>query len=475
MHISRPLVVDLDGSLIRSDVLMESGLQFLHKHPFQALAPLSWLSRGRAAVKSELAQRVEIDVSLLPYEPTVLALIEQARADGRETVLATASHEKYARLVAAHLQCFDRVMATTESDNLKGPRKAQALVAIFGKEQFDYVGDSAADIPVWSVAHTAYMVNPGNGLARQVQASGRPVELLGQGRLSLGALARGMRLQHWAKNSLIFVPLLASHQLGNFNLVLLGLLAFLCFGLAASSVYLLNDLLDLQNDRLHPVKRMRPTATGELPIPQAILSILVCLAIAMLLSVIFLPGDFTLALCGYYFLTLAYTLLLKRIFLVDVMVLATLYTLRVVAGTCAFDTELTFWLLAFSMSLFLSLAMVKRYAELHLAQGRGVGGELPGRSYTSANQLLLASLGAGAGIFSVVVLGYYVRDEAVYGLYARPELIWLACPVLLAWITRVWVLAYRGEMQEDPVDFAIHDRPSLLLGLLFGGIFVGAL
>jgi len=471
---SLPLVIDLDGSLIRSDMLLESGLQFIHENPMRALAPLLWLRRGKAVLKDELARHVDIDASLLPYDPEVLALINTARLQGRETVLATASHEKYARAVSQHLQCFDRVMASTHQHNLKGKNKSQALTEAWGEGQFDYVGDSAADIPVWAAAHKAYIVSPSTDLLQKAQQANASTTALAAPRELLKPMAKAMRLQHWAKNALIFVPLLASHQADDVGLLLTGVVAFLCFGLAASSVYLINDLLDLQNDRKHPKKALRPVANGDLPIRTAALFAAFSLVLSALMALIALPGGFTATLGAYYLLTLAYSLLLKRLFLIDVAVLAILYTLRVIAGIYALGTQLTDWLLGFSLSLFLSLAMVKRYAELLLASSRGNAGVLPGRGYSSTHMLMLASLGVAAGVCSVAVLGAYVLDESVTHMYSKPKMIWLACPVLLAWIARIWIMAQRGLMQEDPVDFALHDRASILLGVLFSLIFVVA-
>jgi 4-hydroxybenzoate polyprenyltransferase/phosphoserine phosphatase len=467
-----PLVIDLDGTLLRSDLLVESGLAFVRMQPASVLSPLKWLISGKAHLKEQLAKASEIDVTRLPYDTQVMAFIEQERATGREIVLATASHKIYADQIAAHLKLFDRVMATDGTTNLSATRKRDRLVAEFGEQGFDYAGNSRDDLSVWAAARKAYVVNPESGVEKSARALGnveRVITAPNRGRLI--TWAKALRLHQWIKNLLIVVPLLASHKLNQPELVGNGLLAFLFFGLCASSVYMLNDLLDLADDRHHPTKRNRPFASGVLPVKSALFIFPLLLIASFAGAATLLPPRFTAALACYYLLTLAYSLSLKRVMVVDVITLAALYTLRIIAGTFAFKVSLTFWMLAFSMFTFLSLALVKRFAELREARANGKTEKARGRGYYPDDLNMISSLGASSGYLSVLVLALYIQDQATAALYARPHVIWLACPLLLFWFSRTWLLTHRGEMHDDPVVFAIKDRTSLLVGALFAAIF----
>lgn len=270
------------------------------------------------------------------------------------------------------------------------------------------------------------------------------------------------------------MPLLAGHLLGSPEQVLDALLAFLTFGLCASSVYLLNDLLDLEDDRHHPVKRKRPFASGALPLVWGGAMFPMLLVAAFLMAWLFLPWRFSAVLLGYYGLTLAYSAFLKRRVMVDVVVLAALYTIRIIAGAAAVGAHLTFWLLAFSMFIFLSLALVKRYAELHATKARGLL-KTRGRGYEASDLPLISSLGSAAGYLAVLVLALYIQDAKTASLYRHPQAIWLACPLLLYWISRTWIIAHRGQMHDDPVVFAIRDRVSLAIVALCGFVFWAAI
>jgi 4-hydroxybenzoate polyprenyltransferase len=267
------------------------------------------------------------------------------------------------------------------------------------------------------------------------------------------------------------VPLLASHRVGELDLLVSGMLAFVLFGLCASSVYLLNDLLDMEDDRQHPSKRFRPLASGAVPIRAVLLVFPALLLGAFAGAAWLLPWKFTLALASYYALTLAYSLVLKRIMTVDVITLAMLYTMRIVAGTFAFDVSLTFWMLAFSMFLFLSLAMVKRYAELRESRNKNKTDLTHGRGYYPSDLEMISSQGVASGYLAVMVLALYIQDQNTLALYHHPQVIWLACPLLLYWVTRTWMMAHRGWMHDDPVVFAMKDRNSLILGVLFAIVF----
>ena len=290
-------------------------------------------------------------------------------------------------------------------------------------------------------------------------------------RSSAAVWARALRLHQWLKNLLLFVPLLVSHRLSVPGALLTGCLAFVLFSLCASSAYLLNDLLDLESDRQHASKRRRPLAAGLIStraVMFAVPGILVCVfAVAWWL----LPWRFVVAMAGYFAVTVAYSVWLKRFMIVDVVTLAMLYTLRIIAGTLLFSLVMTFWMLAFSMFIFLSLAFVKRYAELLGARDKGSADRPGGRGYYAHDLSIISSLGSASGYLSVMVLALYIQDPNTAALYRNPRIIWMACPLLLYWISRVWVLAHRGAMNDDPVVFAIRDRVSLMVGALFGLVF----
>lgn len=466
-----PFVVDLDGTLIRTDLLLESGFAFIRAQPLRLFAPIAWLAGGKARLKAELAAAAPLEVSALPYDLELMELLAAEKAKGREIILATASHRRYAEQIASHLQIIDRVIATEGDVNMAGHAKRDALVKEFGEKGFDYAGNASVDLPVWAAARHAYVVNPESGVEARAKAQGNVLRVLPGPGGRLRAWRKALRLHQWAKNMLVFVPLLASHHIGHPEMVVRGLMAFLLFGLCASSVYLLNDLLDLADDRHHSTKRLRPFASGQLSLLSGLLAFPLLLVAAFAGAWLLLPKMFTLALLVYYALTLAYSLGLKRIMALDVIVLALLYTLRLVAGTFAFGVSLTFWMLAFSMFIFLSLALVKRFSELREARVGGVQKKARGRGYYPGDLEMVASLGASSGYLAVMVLALYIQDPATVVLYHHPHVIWLACPILLFWISRIWMLAHRGEMHDDPVVFAIEDRVSLLVGALFGLVF----
>lgn len=466
-----PLIVDLDGTLLRSDLLLETGMAFVRHKPMSLFKPLSWLLKGKAALKEGLANATNLDVTVLPYDPEVIALIEGEREKGRTVVLATASHYSLAERIADHLKLFDRVLASDSDRNLSSHKKRELLVELYGEQGFDYIGNSLDDISVWKSAREAYVVNPESGVERRAAAQGNVKQVIKSNPSGLDHWMKALRLHQWMKNALIFVPLLAAHQITNPLLVWQGILAFLLFGLCASSVYLLNDLLDLADDRHHISKRNRPFAAGRLSIKSGLIVFPGLLVAAFAGALLLLPWEFAGVLAAYYVLTLVYSLSLKRHMAIDVISLAILYTLRIIAGAAATSLELTFWILAFSMFIFLSLALVKRYAELREARKKGHTEKTRGRGYYPDDLEMISSLGASSGYLAVMVLALYIHDQSTNALYAHPQVIWLACPLLLFWITRIWMLTHRGQMHDDPVVFAVRDRISLVVGALFALVF----
>jgi 4-hydroxybenzoate polyprenyltransferase len=464
---NKPLVVDLDGTLLNSDMLVESGVAFVRKNPLQFYRPLWWLlTGGKAHLKARIADRVEIDIALLPFNEPVLEWLRAEKASGRSLVLATASHQSYAEQIGQHLGLFDRVLGSSDTVNLTARNKCAALVDEFGEGGFDYAGNSRDDLPVWRSAADAIVVNPEAGVARQAQAEARVTKLIDERASSGRAWIKALRVHQWLKNLLIFVPLFAAHRFTSLPLLLDAILAFLLFSVCASSLYLLNDMLDLEQDRQHTSKRMRPFAAGTIPVAHGLVAVPVLLGLAFTLSFLLLPLEFTGVLALYAAGSLSYSLAIKRIVVADVVMLASLYTARIVAGTLACELTFTFWLLAFPMFMFFSLALVKRYAELHRARGEGKTGRTAGRGYYPDDLPMIASLGAASGYLSVMVLALYIQEQSTVHLYRNPQFIWLACPIVLFWISRTWVLTHRGFMKDDPVVFAVTDKVSLLTGVL---------
>lgn len=469
----------MDGTLVLSDTLHESLLVLLRRQPLWLFVLPLWLLRGKAAFKRAVAARVQVDPATLPLNVPFLAWLRErhARPGRGEIVLCTAADAAVAQAVAGHLGLFDAVIASDGGRNLAGPAKAQALVQRYGERGFDYAGNSAADLAVWQQARGAVVVNAPARLLRaaraQAQAAGAPVQVIAGARPTLWTWLRALRLHQWVKNLLVFVPLLGAHLWFDTDALGHALLAFLAFGLCASSVYLLNDLMDLAADRAHPRKRQRPFAAGQLPLAGGLLApVLLIAAFALALQ---LPDRFIWVLAGYWLLTLAYTFRLKQVPVLDVVVLAALYTSRIIAGAVAVPVAASFWLLALSMFLFLSLALVKRYAELLVMRDSGVA-DVAGRGYRSDDLPMVGSLGVAAGFLSVLVLALYVNSGTEgTALYGQPTLLWLLCPLLLYWIGRMWILTHRGQMDDDPMLFAVRDKASLIVAGLAAAIAVAAL
>lgn len=455
-----PLCVDLDGTLLATDTLYESLLALARTRPGELWRVPSWLLRGRAAFKRTLALRVLPDVALLPYRKELLEHLRLQRAHGRRIVLATGADELVARAVATHTGLFDEVLASDGRTNLSGARKSAALQARFGR--FDYVGDSRADMAVWRHARRALVAGPSPRLVAKARASAESVEVFSTPRRPLRTLARAVRVHQWVKNLLVLVPILAAHRILERAVVVPTLLALVGFCLCASAGYLLNDMLDLEADRRDPHKRSRPLASGALSIATA-------LALCPLLLVAGLAIGWSVApviaglLLLHFFATSVYSLHWKRVLVLDVLVLAGLYTLRIFTGAAAGHVTVSPWLLAVSTFVFLSLAMVKRASELRRVRARGEPAA-PGRSYQADDLDVVTMLGGASGYMTVLVLALYIHSPDVTALYSHPERLWALCPLLLYWVSRIWILTARGEISSDPVAFALKDRASHVIG-----------
>lgn len=470
------LVVDLDGTLVRSDLLHESFWSAFSQDWKSPLLCAAALWRGRAALKQHLADCSEVTVSTLPYNQIVIARLQAWRQAGGRTALVTASDQQLAQAVADHLGLFDEVHGSDGLTNLKGSNKASFLQERFGAAGFIYMGDSWADLPVWAHASEAVTVNAPESLRQRTESICPVVEHLADEPDSSGLLMRSrpyikaLRPHQWLKNALVFVPMLAAHRTDT-DIVLNSVLAFVCFCLVASSVYILNDLLDLSADRSHPRKRLRPLASGRVPIAHASALALALLVAGFALALL-TAGSFLLVILIYYLLTVAYSLAIKRLIVIDICALAALYTLRIVAGGAATGIEISIWLLAFSIFFFLSLAAVKRQAELVDSVTRGAL-SVNGRGYQTDDLPIVSMISISAGYVCVLVMALYVNSPAVTRLYAHPEALWGVCVVLLYWITRMVMVAHRGQMHDDPLVYAVTDRASQICLILIAAFAIG--
>lgn len=451
------LVVDLDGTLLQSDMLHESFWSAVGRDWRSLFFSLSALFRGKAALKSYLQKQAEMDASTLPYDEIVVAYVRDYRAKGGRTALVTASNQTIADYIAKHLKIFDYVHGSSETENLKGANKATFLIKRFGRETFQYMGDTPADLLVWEASQKVVTVNATQSLRQKAESLGKPIEHLVTTSKSVRPYVKALRPHQWLKNILIFLPMLAGHELVAAT-AWHSLHAFVAFSLIASSVYVLNDLLDLNADRAHPRKRLRPFASGAIPISHGGFLALVPLLSGILIAA-FLGWAFQLTLGAYLVLTMAYSLWFKRQIIVDICVLAGLYTIRIAAGGVATGIELSVWLFAFSIFFFFSLAAVKRQAELVDMAERGTL-TAKGRGYHVKDLPIISMVGLAAGYISVLVMALYVNSPAVMKLYVIPETLWGICCVLLYWLTRMVLITHRGVMHDDPVVFAAMDRVS---------------
>ena len=458
----RPLCVDLDGTLVKSDTLVDSLLLLVRTHPLRSLQAPLWLKGGKAAFKARVASQVQLDAAHLPYNRKLLEYLEEQHAEGRKLYLTTGADTILARRIAEQLGIFEEVLASDGTTNLTGDNKLESLKKRFPQEGFDYIGNAPPDVPLLEQAGEAMVANPSLSLRTMLKSRKIPVSRQFDDRAdSLKVFLKAIRLHQWAKNVLIFVPVLLAHAL-KLPLLFAAFAAFLSFSLCASATYIVNDLLDIEADRRHPKKHRRPFAAGDLSPGTGVGIIVLFLALAFSVAA-FLPRTFLGWLLVYLVMTLSYSLYLKRVVLIDVILLSGLYTLRLLAGVAAADVAFSPWLAAFSIFFFLSLAMVKRFSELQNIRAKG---DVPsnGRGYLLADIEQIRSFGTASAYASVVVFAFYIYGSGAAGLYHHPGRMWLMTPLMIFWLSRVWLLASRGELDEDPVVFAVTDRMSLLIG-----------
>lgn len=462
-----PLVVDLDGTLLRSDTLVESLFAVARMHPLALLKVPLWLAQGRARLKQALAERAAIDARTLPLDQELLDYLRAQKRQGRRLILASGADEKIACAVAQECGLFEAVMASNGAVNLTAGHKRNRLVAEFGERGFDYVGNSARDLPIWAAARHGLLMAPSPRLTAAAQRVTEVAHVFAGRRPGAATYFGAMRLHHWLKNVLLLVPLLAAHSLYAPMLLTNALFGALCFSLAASGVYLLNDLFDLSADRLHPHKKQRALASGQMPIVHALV-LLPGLWLAAAAFAMWLPRPFLAALGIYIALMLAYSMRLKDIAIVDALALAMGYSLRILAGALAVGLGVSPWLLVCSTAMFFGLALLKRYAEL-VTLRPGMGPDARVRGYRISDAALIAGLGVAAGSIAATLLALYPIIEP--SDHARWP-VWLFCGFLLFWIGHMWLMAHRGNIRDDPVAFALRDRISRIFGLLTAAILL---
>jgi 4-hydroxybenzoate polyprenyltransferase/phosphoserine phosphatase len=464
------LCVDLDGTLIASDVLYETAARYTGGNPFKLIRAAIWLGEGRQVLKQRLAERATIDVTALPYREEVIALVREAREAGRPTYLVTAATESTAQAVADHLGIFDGVVASnTARGNLAGDRKAEYLIDRFGEGGYEYIGDSAKDMPVWRSARRAVGVGLTPRNRRELERDVRGATFIDVPHATARTWWRQLRVHQALKNVLVFVPILLAHQILDLDVLWRVGVVFIAFTMVAFGSYIMNDLHDIEKDRRHPTKRTRPLASGLIPIPTAVTVSTALIVGGLGLSVV-LGWQSVAVLVLYFVLTVLYSFVLRKIVLADVLALAALYTIRILAGAVAASLSLTIWTVLTSVFLFFSLALMKRYSEfakydLDTSSGRG---------YVKRDRPAILAAGITSGMMAVLVIAMYIDSDVAQASYATPQILWAIVPLVLFWITRLWLLTERGEMHDDPVAFAITDRVSQVLAVVGVAIVAAA-
>jgi 4-hydroxybenzoate polyprenyltransferase len=457
------LAVDLDHTLIKTDLLHEAVFKLLKTQPLYIFALPFWILRGTSYTKAMLVKNTPPpDAQTLPYRQSILDIINMERAQGKKIVLASASPQVWIDKIAAYLGVFDLVLGSTEDLNLKGEKKLQAIESAISGQSFSYIGDAKVDLFVWKKSVIAFAVNPSGSVKRTLEK--RPagsLKIITDNKSFFVILPKLLRVHQWTKNFLIFIPVLAGHKILSLQNLENSIYAFASFSCVASSVYIINDLFDLESDRQHKKKKDRPLASGQVSIPQGLVMVFTLFAGATITSIP-LSHNFCLLLCAYFLTTLVYTIFLKRLIIVDIICLAVLYTLRIYAGGAADSVPVSKWLLTFSLFIFVSLAFLKRFIEINrLSQTTSSA-----RGYQVEDKNFLALMGISSGIVSVFVLTLYISSPEITMLYKKADYLWLALPVLFYWICRIWLLAFHNEVDDDPVIFAIKDRTSWLISLI---------
>lgn len=472
-NINIPLCVDLDGTLIRTDLMFECIVLLLKKNPLYIFVIPFWILKGRYFLKYKLNEFVEPEYNSIPVNYDVIKFAENEKKKGRKIILITASIQKYAEKFKGRFDVFDEAIGSKDGLNLVGKAKSKYLVDRFGNRGFDYIGDSIKDTFVWQYCRIAHIVNPSGKLidaAKNVAEIGETFD--GSKHNFLRIIVKEMRVYQWVKNLLIFLPVLLAHEFSGL-LYLHSLIAFFSFSFSASAIYIVNDLFDLESDRSHPTKRKRPIANGDMKIIDSFKITLLLIIISLTIASIFLPLNFVFILLAYLALTGFYSFKLKKIYILDIITLASLYTLRIGAGSIATNVFISEWLAAFSLFFFVSMAAVKRFTELKNLT-LTIEKKVKGRGYQVDDIQMIQIFGVSSGLISVLVLVLYINSPKIIQLYSFPVLLYLIIPLFLYWILRVWFMAHRGELNEDPILFAVTDKTSYIIGFITMLLILGA-
>lgn len=463
-----PLLIDLEHALLRTAPVAEAALAYIAANPLRIAYPLAgWAWQGRAYLEKNLLEVAEPDPNLIPVNEEVNALADAAKRDGRQVFLVSDKNEFVARSLCLRIPHFTGVIFCDGAKT--GSPKATAIMERF-PGGYDYVGGGATDPEIWRNARAALVMAPSKAFLQSIAVRNGPTTGIPR-RSRLSALIKASRLHQLAKNALIFVPAVLSGTIVDLTALINCVLAFLALGLVAIGTYLINDMIDLAHDRRHWSKRFRPIASGDLPIGSALAAALVSIAGGMAIASIVGPGVLG-GIGAYLVLTIAYSMYLKSVPILDVTVLATLFTLRLAIGIAAAGVVASPWLLVFSMALFTSLSIAKRNTEI---QRTAVNGEtdVAGRGYVTADAPLVLGLGLATGTASVVILVLFLIFDALErDIYANPLWLWLFPIIIFLWLGRIWLVSQRGELDDDPVAFAIKDRQSLALGAVMAAAFV---
>lgn len=458
------LIVDLDQSLIRNDLLWEQSLTWLKKAPWRCFLLLWWLlTGGKAHLKWQLSGRQPLDPASLPYNQAVLRLLEETRGYPQSKImLASASPARWVETIAEHLKLFDHVISSTKEKNMKSHQKIAEIKRELGTQTFTYIGDTWADLPIWEKAHQRVVVNPTFFLEKRLRRSDKPLQVINEGTGFFRSLLKILRLHQSVKNLLLFLPILAAHKIGDKHLLIANSWAFFSFSFAAFFVYVLNDLLDIHADRSHTSKKFRPLASGDMSVLQAV-GILPVLGGTSLICALQLEArGFLTWLIIYVIANIFYSFFLKKIFILDIVVLASMYTLRIFSGGAATEIEVSEWLLAFSNFFFFSLAALKRSTELM----RSSASASSTRGYSRQDLPSMQIAGLAAGLISILIVVLYIQNPHVRVLYSHSDRLWFTTPVFLYWVTRVWALGYKDQINDDPVLFALKDKASWICLIL---------
>lgn len=462
-------VCDLDDCLIKTDLLLEQWLKAIKKNPLFIFASLLWVLKGKSYLKLRLASVTSLDPKELPYREELIEKIKAWKKNhSGKVILASASPQDWVDRVANHLGLFDLAIGTSEGLNLKGINKLKAIQNNLQSEDFIYAGDSKADLDIWKYSSGIIAVNPSTFVQSQIKKLNKSTDIIFDRKKTAKALIKQLRPHQWVKNALIFLPAVAGHKVFDLSVIQAGLIAFIGFSASASFVYVLNDLLDLSADRNHRTKKSRPFASGSLSILWGVLLLPALLTVA-LGTTLLLPLSYALVILTYLLLNLLYSFYLKKMEILDIIILSSMYTLRIFAGSAATGILVSEWLLSFSTLFFFSLACVKRCTEISRSKNKIT---IDGRGYRQSDYAVVFALGVGAGLLSTLVILLYLQSNDVRSLYRNPTLLWLSTPVLLYWISLTWLKTSRDMIADDPVVYAIKDRTSwvclaALLAILF--------